>query len=60
MKKNLIEVALPLEAINKESAREKSIRSVRDLAYRLYTLYERNGTTIFFVFRRTTQRPGGG
>ena len=26
MKKKLIEVALPLEAINKESAREKSIR----------------------------------
>jgi len=25
MKKKLIEVALPLEAINKESAREKSI-----------------------------------
>src|SRR3954465_11756334 len=26
MKRNLIEVALPLEAINRESAREKSIR----------------------------------
>jgi len=26
IKKKLIEVALPLEAINKESAREKSIR----------------------------------
>ncbi|WP_207714439.1 DUF1156 domain-containing protein [Scytonema sp. UIC 10036] len=26
MKKKLTEVALPLEAINKESAREKSIR----------------------------------
>ena len=26
MKKKLIEVALPLEAINKEAAREKSIR----------------------------------
>jgi putative DNA methylase len=28
-KKKLIEVALPLEAINKESAREKSIRHGR-------------------------------
>ncbi|MEH1927434.1 DUF1156 domain-containing protein [Nostoc sp.] len=33
-RKKLIEVALPLEAINKESAREKSIRHGQDTLQR--------------------------
>lgn len=36
MKKKLIEVALPLEAINQESAREKSIRHGHPSTLRLW------------------------
>ena len=49
MKKKLIEVALPLEAINKESAREKSIRHGHPSTLHLWCPCQRGWSTASHV-----------
>ncbi len=63
MRKKLIEVALPPDAINKESAREKSTRHVHpptlDLWWvrRFLVLVEKGGPTPRYLMDRTFGKP---
>ena len=58
-RKKLIEVALPLEAINKASAREKSIRHGHSSTLRLWWARRGNLATIYRPIPGIYRRSGG-
>src|ERR1035441_5698337 len=59
MKKKLIEVALPLEAINKESAREKSIRQAHPSTLHLWWSRKPLATCRAVLFASLVDDPSG-